>query len=543
MKTLRELREKTLTPAEKKKREEIAKAMEKDNPDMPMDKKMAIATATAKRVAEEKTVRQLLDPKKEVMVVKMMGKRHKVIVIDKSKEKEYLSKGWTLAEETQLDEDGHTDVASMKNKVKIAMSALQKMQTELGKLQDGDSLPSWWTNKVAVAVDKLDGMADYIDTQVESVQEATDLYNKGGIQIVRVSMARGKVGVEMTVGNKQIELSDVQFKNLQRALPKINLRQGLGEATDLYNVELNETASMYLHIKGMRTAAAHAKKDGADLKDKDLMRKYHTYHMKKNNRMTHFTTNSDGSRDFNSIGKGTKIEPKHYKDIFKKNKKESVEEAVTEAKGKYASDAQMDDFLKGMEKHPDVKKMSNHYNRPVGDIVKALRARVSVNRLSGGNVYTLNFTDKDSKLKVKAKKRYAPIKEAVSPAQQAAIAISKKERGEKPKNEASAAADARRAMKSRGATKGMATTKKDKDTEATDDDRKAASKNIIMQLRKAADLPTGAEVDFNRGKGKVSRDQAKAALARFDALSKPNEKERFQKSIRSLSDIKKILGR
>jgi hypothetical protein len=48
--------------------------------------------------------------------------------------------------------------------------------------------------------------------------------------------------------------------------------------------------------------------------------------------------------------------------------------------------------------------------------------------LRGGNVYTLNFTDKDSKLKVKAKKQYAPLKEAVSPAQQAAIAISKKEK-------------------------------------------------------------------------------------------------------------------
>lgn len=46
--------EKTLTPAELKKREKIAKAIEKDNPDMPMDKKMAIATATAKRVAEGK---------------------------------------------------------------------------------------------------------------------------------------------------------------------------------------------------------------------------------------------------------------------------------------------------------------------------------------------------------------------------------------------------------------------------------------------------------------------------------------------------------
>jgi len=52
--TLRlDLAEKTLTPAEKKKREEIAMAMERENPDMPMGKKMAIATATAKRVAEE----------------------------------------------------------------------------------------------------------------------------------------------------------------------------------------------------------------------------------------------------------------------------------------------------------------------------------------------------------------------------------------------------------------------------------------------------------------------------------------------------------
>ena len=49
----RSMQEKTLTPAEKRKREEIAKAMERENPGMPMAKKMAIATATAKKVAEE----------------------------------------------------------------------------------------------------------------------------------------------------------------------------------------------------------------------------------------------------------------------------------------------------------------------------------------------------------------------------------------------------------------------------------------------------------------------------------------------------------
>ena len=48
-----ELDEKMLTPAELKKREEVANAMERKNPKMPMGKKMAIATSTAKRVAEE----------------------------------------------------------------------------------------------------------------------------------------------------------------------------------------------------------------------------------------------------------------------------------------------------------------------------------------------------------------------------------------------------------------------------------------------------------------------------------------------------------
>lgn len=48
-----DLEEKKLTPAELKKREEIAQAMERENPGMDMGKKMAIATAQAKKVAEE----------------------------------------------------------------------------------------------------------------------------------------------------------------------------------------------------------------------------------------------------------------------------------------------------------------------------------------------------------------------------------------------------------------------------------------------------------------------------------------------------------
>ena len=69
-------------------------------------------------------------------------------------------KSW--GEETDIQESGHTDVASMKTQVQIATDALQKMNTELGKLSDEEDLPTWWTNKVATAVSKLDGMSDYI---------------------------------------------------------------------------------------------------------------------------------------------------------------------------------------------------------------------------------------------------------------------------------------------------------------------------------------------------------------------------------------------
>ena len=50
--------ERKLTKPEYKKKKEIAKALEKDSPNMPDDKKYAIATATAKRVAEDQCLEE-----------------------------------------------------------------------------------------------------------------------------------------------------------------------------------------------------------------------------------------------------------------------------------------------------------------------------------------------------------------------------------------------------------------------------------------------------------------------------------------------------
>ena len=90
--------------------------------------------------------------------------------VDKKKATQMVDQILKMKE--SINESGHTDVASMKQKVKVAMMAIQKMNQELSKLPNEGDLPTWWTNKVAIAVDKLDGMSDYLDTQVESVTEA-----------------------------------------------------------------------------------------------------------------------------------------------------------------------------------------------------------------------------------------------------------------------------------------------------------------------------------------------------------------------------------
>ena len=67
--------------------------------------------------------------------------------------------------EDKVNEDGHKDIASIKTQIEIAMSALTKMAVSIDELPEDADLPTWWTNKVAIAVDKLDGMADYIDAK------------------------------------------------------------------------------------------------------------------------------------------------------------------------------------------------------------------------------------------------------------------------------------------------------------------------------------------------------------------------------------------
>ena len=91
----------------------------------------------------------------------------------------------------------------------------------------------------------------------------------------------------------------------------------------------------------------------------------------------------------------------------------------------------------------------------------------------------------------------------------------------------SAASDARRAMASDPSTK----QKFSKNVSATDDDVKAADKNIIMQMRKAVSL-RGNKVEFmDKKKVMIPQKIAQAVIAKYNNMKKPADKEKFQSKI------------
>lgn len=72
-----------------------------------------------------------------------------------------------LSPQESIQEDGHTDVASALGGVSIAREALKNMEEILKGMNPEDSLPSWWTNQVAVSVSQIDDMADILKKKVE----------------------------------------------------------------------------------------------------------------------------------------------------------------------------------------------------------------------------------------------------------------------------------------------------------------------------------------------------------------------------------------
>jgi len=250
VKSFKELREKTLTPAEKKKREEIAKAIEKDEPNMPMDKKMAIATAQAKKVAEGA---EKYTVKKGNMTRKVDG-----ATADKMKRQ-----GWKLIATEGLDEAKMDK--PLEKQIGMGDSRSEKeIRDQISGLSDG-TLKKWaskpagrFGSKIAKLQDKVVSAEMKKRGLKESVSESVEL-DEGAMSDFHL-MVQEKVPAEKIAKKLGLDLKTVK-----------KLMKDMKESVELDEARKDASADLYFdtYSAAVQHAKAQAEKKGFEVVEDD----------------------------------------------------------------------------------------------------------------------------------------------------------------------------------------------------------------------------------------------------------------------------------
>src|SRR6056300_551244 len=155
--------------------------------------------------------------KKFVKDVKILKKKHKV--------KNIVVPGleWMSDMKENINEDGHTDVASAKRKAMLMVEYSNKLLNKLNGMNKEDSLPSWLSDKITLASDYLHKATHYLLNPVESVNEAMSksqaselLKQLGGNKFISMTGAKNLtfsgLGLVMQIGKNSKGVTHVRFK-------------------------------------------------------------------------------------------------------------------------------------------------------------------------------------------------------------------------------------------------------------------------------------------------------------------------------------------
>ena len=78
-----------------------------------------------------------------------------------------------------IKEDGHTDVASAVRQCKIVIEDASQIMAKLQSMDSEESLPTWWSNKIAIASNSFNKMRDYLLVpSTESVNVKEDVVDQ-----------------------------------------------------------------------------------------------------------------------------------------------------------------------------------------------------------------------------------------------------------------------------------------------------------------------------------------------------------------------------
>ena len=169
-----------------------------------------------------------------------------------------------------INEDGHTDVASSKRKVMIMVDDSNKLLNKLNGMNKEDSLPSWWSDKITLSQNYLEKATNYLLNPVESVNENLRPSDKKILMVIATEMVKTHMkGKNKNQIRKELPdiLSTMGTNDLSKKSPTnrfnknkmISLGKGFGKLSDsdkkvfintlMYNVGLaksiNEKKKMF----------------------------------------------------------------------------------------------------------------------------------------------------------------------------------------------------------------------------------------------------------------------------------------------------------
>jgi len=387
----------------------------------------------------EKDARQLVDPKKEVMIIK----KNKVVVIDKKDQDKYLKQGWELAEEKEIVAKG------------IAKKAV--IATGLGVTAGSTALPK---------KDKEDK-----NEEVELDEDNMALMRKAsGGAMQTLKMKDGKLKMDSFTASAVMQVYDKVKPANQKKMAKM-INQGTRDGM----VKLQSFAMKQVKA-GYGEETEFVERTIAEIVAEQLAK---------------IRGNTPADK-----GRRAAVED----DIERAEKKGDKKEVAK------LKEAELDEGrMKELHGYIEAGKSAEWIAKKMGVDVKTIKALMS-------EAYELGTNE------------YREYIEKLTPGEV---------------DEASARADAIRAMR-RGKKE---VDPADVDTDASPEDVKGASKNIIMQLRKVISMRGNFDVEFlDRKKKKVPVNIAHAVQNKYNSFKKPADKEKFQAQVaKSYKDMLSVL--
>jgi len=193
--------------------------------------------------------------------------------------------------EKAVKEDGHADVSSAMRQCKTITEDATEIDGKLQTMSPEDNLPTWWTNKLAVASNSMNKMRDYI---VNPIQEETELDEMkepfavvdtadGNKVVGTASDEKGAKSIITSAELPPMKIKDKKTLKIMKSKKKQMIGQPFKEEVELdeRKFEPAKSASGYdiFHkdfSSAMQHATAFAKKKGQPIKKDEIDNKVAT---------------------------------------------------------------------------------------------------------------------------------------------------------------------------------------------------------------------------------------------------------------------------